>query len=232
MGGDVLLEQDGPEASVERTNALILQHLAETADEAIRVCGLGNETNARRLEGAERDVGEELSERGRGQVDGRAVVGGGLVAKVVDGLLLEELVSSELERALQEVACGRGTEACGERAEALLGDDLSDAAEEAFVVCDGVELDSCLDAVWLRCQLRCSWSLSPRLGDGIGQVAKCLSKHGKEDLHVDRSESTVGDGTADCASQGESGVESHAAELLGGAGSDLLHDGIDLCRAG
>ena len=42
----------------------------------------------------------------------------------------------------------------------------------------------------------------------------------------------MGDGTADCASQGESGVERDAAELLGSVGSDLLDDGIDLCRAG
>jgi hypothetical protein len=54
----------------------------------------------------------------------------------------------------------------------------------------------------------------------------------RDDLHIDGCEGTVGDGTADSASQGESGVESDTAELLGSAGSDLLDDGIDLCRAG
>ena len=63
-----------------------------------------------------------------------------------------------------------------------------------------------------------------------GQVAKCRSW--EQNLHIDGCEGAVGDRTADCASQGESGVESDAAELLGGVGSDLLDDGIDLRRAG
>lgn len=52
------------------------------------------------------------------------------------------------------------------------------------------------------------------------------------DLHIDGSESTVGDGAADCTSQGESGVEGDTAELLGGVGLCSLEDGIDLGRAG
>ena len=51
-------------------------------------------------------------------------------------------------------------------------------------------------------------------------------------LHIDGSESTVGDGTADSAGKGESGVESNAAELGRGGGLGLLDDGIDLGRAG
>lgn len=42
----------------------------------------------------------------------------------------------------------------------------------------------------------------------------------------------MGDGAADGTSQGESGVESHATELLGGAGSGLLDERVDLGRAG
>ena len=42
----------------------------------------------------------------------------------------------------------------------------------------------------------------------------------------------MGDGTADCTSQGESGVEGDAAELLGGVGLDGLDDSVNLGGAG
>lgn len=42
----------------------------------------------------------------------------------------------------------------------------------------------------------------------------------------------MGDGTADSAGKGESGVERGTGELAGGSGSDLLDGGVDLCRAG
>jgi hypothetical protein len=58
---DVLLEQDRTEASVESTNTLVLQHLAEATDQPICICRLGNETDTGGLEGAESNIGEELS---------------------------------------------------------------------------------------------------------------------------------------------------------------------------
>lgn len=51
-------------------------------------------------------------------------------------------------------------------------------------------------------------------------------------IHINRCESTVGDGTADSASKGESGVEGGTTELGSRGGSDLLDGGIDLRRAG
>jgi hypothetical protein len=51
-------------------------------------------------------------------------------------------------------------------------------------------------------------------------------------VHIDGRKSTVGDGTADSAGKGESGVERGTAELARGGGGDLLDGGIDLCRAG
>jgi hypothetical protein len=99
-GKDALLEQDRPEASIESTNTLILQHLAEATDEAISIGWLGHETDTGGLERAEGNIGEELSERSGRKVDGGAVVGGRLVSEDVDRLLLEQLVTSELERAL------------------------------------------------------------------------------------------------------------------------------------
>lgn len=62
-------------------------------------------------------------------------------------------------------------------------------------------------------------------GQGLGQGSM-----GCCDLHIHGCEGTVGDGAADGASQGESGVEGKAAEL--GSGSGFLHDSVDLGRAG
>jgi len=146
-GGDVLLEQDGAKASVECTNTLILQHLAKATDKAIGICRLRDETDTCSLKRAQGNIGEELSESRGGEVDSRAVVGGSLVSEVVDRLLLEQLIASELECTLEEVSSGSGTKASCERADTLLCDHLSETTEEALVVCDGVELNSCLDAV-------------------------------------------------------------------------------------
>lgn len=51
-------------------------------------------------------------------------------------------------------------------------------------------------------------------------------------LHIDGGKTTVGDGTADGTSKGESGVEVETAQLCWvGDGSDILLDGIQLGRA-
>lgn len=144
---DVLLEQNGSEARVEGSEALGLQDLAEATDEAIGEGGLRNETDTGGLERAEGDVSEELGGGGRGEVDSSAVVAGILVTDEVDGLLLEELVSSELEGALEEVAGSGGAETGPEGTRALGGNDLAEATDQARVVGDGVELYPSLDAV-------------------------------------------------------------------------------------
>jgi hypothetical protein len=147
----VLLEQNGAETGVEGTDTLVLQDLAEATDEAVGKGGLRDETDTGGLERAEGDISEELAE-GRGdEVDSGAVVRGSLVAEHVDALLLEELVSTELEGALEEVAGSRGTEASQESTTTLVGDDLPHATEQALVVGYGVELDPRLDAA--TCQL-------------------------------------------------------------------------------
>jgi hypothetical protein len=154
-GGDVLLEQDRAEASVEGTDTLILQHLAETTDETIGICRLGNETDTGGFKRAESNIGEELSESSGGEVHGGTVVGSSLVSEVVDGLLLEQLIASKLECALEEVSGGGRAKASCERANTLLCDHLPETTEETPVVCDGVELDSCLDAGgrWLSVEM-------------------------------------------------------------------------------
>lgn len=143
---DILLEQEGTETGVERADTLSLEHLAEATDQAVGVGGLGNETDTGSLKRAKGDIGEELGARGRGEVDGGAVVGGSLVADEADGLLLEELVTSELEGALEEVTGEGWAETGQESTSALLGDDLAESTDQATVVGCWVELDSGLDA--------------------------------------------------------------------------------------
>jgi hypothetical protein len=65
----------------------------------------------------------------------------------------------------------------------------------------------------------------------IYRTRRDLKKRGSN-IHIDGSQPTVRYGTTDCASQGESRVESKTAQLLGAAGGNLLHHGIDLRRAG
>jgi hypothetical protein len=147
---NLLLEQDGTKASVESAEALVLQHLAEATDETIGIGRLRDETDTGGLKGAQGNVGEELGGSGRGQVDSSAVVGSGLVADGVDGLLLEELVTTELERALEEVT-GEGRAGTGEQsAGTLVLDDLAEATNHTTVVGSRVELDTGLDAVSMK----------------------------------------------------------------------------------
>lgn len=189
---NLLLEQNGAEASVEGTDALLLQHLAEAAQQAIGVGGLRDETDTGGLERAEGNVGEELGDSGRGDVDEGAVVDGVLVAEDVDGLLLEQLVSSELESTLQEVSGGGGTEASEQSAGALSLDDLLEATDHAAVVLDGVELDTGLDAVRLAIVSCCSscdvvgrtrsaaiLALGKMAGDAGKMIASVLTPKGR-----------------------------------------------------
>lgn len=51
---------------------------------------------------------------------------------------------------------------------------------------------------------------------------------GKIDVHINRSQCTVGNGAAEGTGKGESGVEVDTAELARSGSSGLLDDGIDL----
>lgn len=242
--GDLLLEQDGAETSVEGTDTLGLEHLAETADQTAGIGGLGDETNTGGLERAEGDVGEELGGGGGSQIDASAVVGGVLIADQVNGLLLEELVTSELEGTLQEVSSSCWAETGQQSAGTLLLDDLLEATDETAVVGNGVELNTGLDAAhWpLLAVSMCGGRLAANclglVADGRRQEDKELSgrlaslKDGGIDVHIDGSQGTVCYGAADGTGKGESGVEGDTAKLARSGGSGLLDDGIDLGRAG
>ena len=145
---NLLLEQDRTETSVEGTDTLVLQHLAEASNETIGVCWLRDEPDTGGLERAKGDISKELSKTCRGEVDGCAVVGGGLISEQIDGLLLEKLISSKLECALEEVTSSGWTETSQQSTSTLLSNNLSESSDQTLVVCGRVELNSCLDATW------------------------------------------------------------------------------------
>jgi hypothetical protein len=141
----LLLEQDRTETCIEGTDTLILQDLPESTDKTTGVCRLRNKTNTGSLKRAESDISEELRKCRRSQVDSCAVVGGSLISEDIDRLLLEQLITSELECALEEVSSSSGAETGQQSTGTLLCDNLSETSNKTFVICDGVELDSCLD---------------------------------------------------------------------------------------
>jgi hypothetical protein len=147
---NLLLEEDRTETRVESTDTLVLEDLAETAHETAREGRLRDETNTGGLKRAKGDISEKFSGSGRSEVDSGSVVGSSLVAELVDALLLEELITAELESTLKEVTGGSGTETGEESASTLVGNDLSEATNHTTVVGDRVKLDSGLDAALRR----------------------------------------------------------------------------------
>lgn len=117
---NLLLEQDRSESGVESCDTLLASDLGETADKASGESGLGNETNTGGLKRAQTDISDELSGSRGGEVDSGTVVGGRLETKEVDGLLLEELVSTELQGTLQEVTSEGRTETGQESTSTLI----------------------------------------------------------------------------------------------------------------
>lgn len=143
---DSLLEQNGNESGVESTDALILQDLAEAANETVGESGCRDETDTGSLKRGQSDRGEDLGGTRRGKVDEGAVSLSSLVAKLVDGELLEDLVSSELEGALKEITSCCRSETSSKGTNTLLSNDLAEGANHTATVLGGLELDSCLDA--------------------------------------------------------------------------------------
>jgi hypothetical protein len=220
---NLLLEQKGTKTTVEGGEALLLEDATEARDKAGSEGGLGDQADTGGLKRAEGEISEELGAGGGGEVDGGAVVGSGLVAEEANGLLLEELVTTELQGTLEEVT-SEGRAGTGEEsASALILDDLLEAADEAAVVGLGVELDAGLDAV-MRVSVKCAPDeLNHRM---------CALDIGAKDLHIDGGKTTVGERAADGTGEGEARVESDTRELLGLSGLDVLLDGVELGAAG
>ena len=142
-----LLEEDGHQAGVPSHDALALNQRPHGREGALGERGVRDLTDARGLQGAEEDVGNELG-AGRGpKHDGGPHVPSLLVAQGLGELDLEELVAAELEPALHEVAGGRGPQARGQHTGALLSDHLAADAQKASRVLHGVQLDAGLHHV-------------------------------------------------------------------------------------
>lgn len=144
---NILLEENRAEARVESAHALGLKDLAKATNQTVSETRRGDKADTRSLEGAQSNRREELGTGSGHGVDGRTVLPGLLDAEEVDRLLLEELVSAELEGALDEVAREGRPEAGQEGAGALVLDDLPEAADHAPVVRGRVKLDLGLDAL-------------------------------------------------------------------------------------
>ena len=162
MQSNLLLEQKGTKTTVEGGEALLLEDATEARDKAGSEGGLGDQADTGGLKRAEGEISEELGAGGGGKVDGGAVVGSGLVAEEANGLLLEELVTTELQGTLEEVTSEGRAGTSEESASALVLDDLLEAADEAAVVGLGVELDAGLDAV-MRVSVKCAHELYHRM---------------------------------------------------------------------
>ena len=143
---NLLLEENGTETRVESAETLVLRDLAETAQETTGESGLRDETDTSSFQGAKGDISEEFGGSGRGEVDGSAVGGGSLKTEVVDALLLEELVTTELEGTLEKVTGGGRAETSEESASTLVLDNLAEATQHTTVVGGRVQLDPGLDA--------------------------------------------------------------------------------------
>lgn len=146
-GENLLLEEEWSETSVESTETLSLENLSSTIHQSLGVSWVRNEADTGSLKWAKGDISEKLGQSGRSEVDSGAVVGGSLKTDEADGLLLEELISSELEGSLEEVTGGSWAETGQESASTLLSDDSAESTDQTAVVGDWVELDAGLDDI-------------------------------------------------------------------------------------
>jgi hypothetical protein len=142
---DSLLEEDRAESRVESTNALALQDLGEATNQTTGKAGSGNETDTGGLKRAEGHGGEELGAGSRDGVDEATVLAGRVDTEDIDGLLLEELVTSELEATLDEITGDGRAEAGQESTSTLILDDLAESSDGTTVVGSRVQLDLSLD---------------------------------------------------------------------------------------
>lgn len=199
---NVLLEEDGAETRVESANTLVLEDLAETTNQAVGETRCGDKTNAGRLKRTQGNRGEELSGGGGDGIHHTTVLPSLLNAEDIDRLLLEELITAELECTLDEVTSEGWAEASQERTGTLILDDLAETADHAAVVGGRVQLNLRLDA---RCQVSA--------GDNAKRRASRCRWTGVASIHIDRGKATVRDGAAQGTSKSEARVEVSA---LGG----------------
>mmetsp|Transcript_386 Transcript_386/g.714 ORF Transcript_386/g.714 Transcript_386/m.714 type:complete len:321 (+) Transcript_386:70-1032(+) len=137
-----LLEQDRDKTRIPACKALHLEKLRDRLNGALGKFLVRHLTDARGFQRAQEDIGDELCTCRSTQIDGIAVVPRLLVAKLLGKGYLEELEAAEFEPALDEVAHRCWAKASGQRTGSLSSNDLSEAANQALVVCHWVKLDA------------------------------------------------------------------------------------------
>ena len=180
-----LLEENGTETGVEGTGTLLSEDTEETTGETVGERRLGDKTDTGSLKRAEGNVGEELGDTRGTEVDGLSVLTGSVDTDGVDGLLLPELVTSELKRTLDGVTDNGGTETGKKGTSSLLGDNLSESTDHTLGISFVANVSSrtCLVV-----------NLGLELDSGLNDI--------------DGGKGTVGDGTSESTSKGESGFVS------------------------
>ena len=142
-----LLEEDRHKPCVPAHDALPLDQCLHGREGAFREGGVGDLSNAGSLQRAKEDVSDELR-AGRGsQHDRSPHVPCLLVSEGFGELDFEELVATELEPALHEVAGRRGPKPRGQHTRTLLGHNLAPDAQEPTLVLHWVQLDAGLHHV-------------------------------------------------------------------------------------
>lgn len=144
---NLLLEEDRSESAVEGTNTLVLEDLSETTDQTVGKGRLGDKTDTGSLERAEGNGGKELGTGSRSRVDKSTVLASGLETEHFDRLLLEELISTELECTLEEITGEGWADTSQKSTSTFILDDLAETADHTTVVGGRIKLDSGLDAV-------------------------------------------------------------------------------------
>jgi len=129
-----LLEENGTETSVEGTGTLLTEDTEETTGKTVGERRLGDKTDTGGLERAEGNVGEELGDTRGTEVDGLTVLTGSVNTESVDGLLLPELVTSELQGTLNGVTDNGGTETSKKGTSSLGSNDLSESTNHTLEV--------------------------------------------------------------------------------------------------
>mmetsp|Transcript_7469 Transcript_7469/g.8480 ORF Transcript_7469/g.8480 Transcript_7469/m.8480 type:complete len:323 (+) Transcript_7469:246-1214(+) len=137
-----LLEEDGAEARIEALDETILSsNLGRSSEQATRELGVGNQANSCCLQGAQEHISDGLGHGGSGQVNARAVLPGRFIAHRIDHVDLEELHTTELEPALDEITRRGRAQTSRESANSIGLDHLTEAFDHPSVVLDRIKLD-------------------------------------------------------------------------------------------
>ena len=142
-----LLEENGAKTSIETHDSISGDKLGQTFGQRLGKGGIRDGANTNSLEGTEKQVGDKLSTGSRDEVDSVAVLPGLFRTELFGNVDFEELDSSKLEPALDEISGGSGSETSAQHTDTLSLDNLAKSRDHAVLVRDGVQLHASLDHV-------------------------------------------------------------------------------------